>query len=176
MVDRIDEKSGGSAERAYGLVGWIGSFKSYRRRVYAIPQPRGLGAVIEHMAQMGITLTAHNLGSDHEMAGISLLADGRRRDRLPITGPTTTSVKLGATIEQGLTTADAAIGAAGKMIPVASRKGWFGRLFSGDRVFDVREFATIVGVGFLHDEQLTARCCAQSGGGAAYRAASGCSS
>src|SRR5216684_7804616 len=46
-----------------------------RRRVDAIAQAGGAGAVLEHVAEMAIALRAQHFGADHAVADVALLVD-----------------------------------------------------------------------------------------------------
>jgi len=119
------------------------------------------------MAKMGITDTAHNLGADHTVSRVAMLSDRFRVDRLPVAGPPTTGIEFGAGIKQRLSAAPATVNTWFKMIPVTPGKGWLGIFESRDAILKRGEFFLILVVSFFHDEQLTSRCWAQAGGGAA---------
>src|SRR5918996_4796219 len=80
-----------------------------RRRVHAIALPGGLGAVGEHVAEMGIAPAAQHLGAHHEMAAVGLVGHGFLAQRREEARPAGAGIELGISIEQGLASADAPV-------------------------------------------------------------------
>ena len=90
------EKAAGStggffvAGDAVGLSG----LELQRHAVHAIAQARGLGAVVEDMAQMAAAAAAMHFGADHHLAGVGLGEHGAGQ-RLPEAGPAGAAVVFG---------------------------------------------------------------------------------
>src|ERR1700727_909495 len=78
-----------------------------RRRVDAVAQARGAGAVLEHMAEMAVALRAQYLGADHAVADVAFLVDMAFRRRGGEAWPAATGVEFGVGLEQGLAAAGA---------------------------------------------------------------------
>src|SRR5208337_5121195 len=93
---------------AAGIVAVCGFlFELEGRRVDAVTQTRGSGAVVEHVSQMSIAGAAEDLGTGHPQAAIILGANVLRIYRLPEAGPTRSGVVLRGRIEQRRAAANA---------------------------------------------------------------------
>src|SRR5688500_7327706 len=80
-------------------------------RVHAVAQAGGLGAVLEHVAQVRMATGAPHLGADHSVAGVADELDLVVGDWLPEARPAAARVVLGAGCEERLAAGDAAVGA-----------------------------------------------------------------
>ena len=153
------------------------------RRVHAVAQTGVTGAVVEHMAQMGIALAAYRLGARAACAGVHALGNragaGQRE-----AGPAAASVKLGIRVKQLGTAAHAVVCAVSPVHVVLAGERAFGGGLAGDLVGQglcalVLEQGLPLGGGFIgsgHEEQLIAMEAAQAGGKVAKSSNPGCSS
>ena len=62
--------------------------------IHAISQVRGLGTIIEDVAQVRIAFGARHCGPDHAIARVSNTADILGRDRSPKAWPARSRIKL----------------------------------------------------------------------------------
>lgn len=126
--------SGGNPGRLFvwfSGVGFLGNeIKS--GGVDAVAKTGGSRTIVEEMAEMTMTSAAVNLGPGHEPTAILLGFYVGGIDRLPVTGPTGSRIKLGLRGEQRESAADAVVDAFFLEIPVGTGKGAFRSVFAGD--------------------------------------------
>jgi hypothetical protein len=80
--------------------------KVHRRRIHAVPQPRRLRTVIEHVPQVRLALPAFHFGPHHPQRVVVILNHVLLGDRLPETRPPRPRLKLRLRTEQRIVAAD----------------------------------------------------------------------
>src|SRR5208337_1451914 len=96
------------------------------RRVHAVAQAGGLGAVVEDVAQVRVALGAQHFVAGHTDAAVGLVLHVLLGDRLPEAGPAGAGVELGRRAEQRVLAADAAEDPLGVQVPVLAGEGALG--------------------------------------------------
>src|SRR5437588_11203173 len=116
-----------------------------RRRVDAVAQAGGAGAVVEDVAEMAVALRTQHLGADHAVGHVALLVDmavdGRRRK----TRPAAAGIELGVGLEQRLAAAGARIGALAVLVLILAGERPLGRLLAQHRILHRRQLAAPFG-------------------------------
>src|SRR5215472_11127216 len=93
-----------SGDRRYVL----GLHELQRGRVHAVTQAGRAWAVVEDVAEMGVTLGALHLVAYHAQADVAAGLDVLFGDRLPEAGPAGAGIKFRRRAEKGIVAADAA--------------------------------------------------------------------
>jgi hypothetical protein len=101
------------------------------------------------MAKVCIALTANNFGSGHTVTMVRYFFDDAIGERLEIARPATARVELVIGVKQGRMAADAVVPPLVPMVPVGTRKGWFGVLKPCNGVLHVGKRFSIDIVGLL---------------------------
>src|SRR6266566_4875313 len=122
-------------------VGWgdLSSLKRQGRGVDAVPQPGGLGPVVEDMAQVGTAVGALDLDPSHEQASVLLFPNVFLLDRFPETRPPRPRVEFGLRGKERLSADDASVEARLVVVPVFARERSLGSLVDADVVLLRRE-------------------------------------
>src|SRR5262249_6561433 len=94
-----------------------------RCRVDAVALAGRFRAVLEDVAEVGVTAAAQRLGADHGPAPVALRGDVFRADRLVEARPTGPRIEFGRGIEQRLPAADADVHPVLVVVPVCAAKG-----------------------------------------------------
>ena len=102
----------GAGPRRSLLVGIPRPLELQRRGVDAVAEPRGLGPVLEDVAEVAVAGGAPHLGARHEEAPVGLRVHRAGVDRLPEAGPPGARIELGARREEGRAAAGARSAAA----------------------------------------------------------------
>lgn len=85
--------------------------KSENCPVDAKPTVRFRGAILKHMPQVALALTAKNFCSQHPVAVVWFFQNGPHRDDLIKTGPSAMCIKFGMAVEQCVAAAYAMVNA-----------------------------------------------------------------
>src|ERR1039457_6990039 len=97
-----------------------------RGRVHAVAQAGGLGAVIEEVAQVRVTLDAPHLRALHADAAVGVDLDVLFGNGRPEAGPAGARVELSLRAEQGILAAHATENPLGVQLPVLAGEGALG--------------------------------------------------
>lgn len=101
-----------------------------------MPESSGLGAVVKHVAQMRVTVRAHDLGACHSVA-IIRSCFYPTFDRIPKTRPTSAGVEFGFRCVEWRIARAAMVRADFLMIVILAAKRALGALFPQDLEFFV---------------------------------------
>lgn len=120
-----------------------------RGRVDAVAFVGGRGAVGKDMAEVGAVHLHVDLGADHAVAGVGVLADEGGFDGFSETRPAGAAVEFVFAVEERGVAADGEIDAVFLVIMVFVLERRFGALFAGDLELEGREEFLPLGVGFF---------------------------
>src|SRR5438552_18954285 len=107
--------------------------------VDAVPQASRVGAILEHMPQVGTALGTLPLGPPHEQAAVLLFPHGLLLDRRPETRPTRSGIVLCPRREERLATDHAGVNTGLVVVPVFSGERSLGSFVDTDIVLQRRE-------------------------------------
>jgi hypothetical protein len=110
-----------------------------RRRIHAVAETRGRGAVFEDVSQMGIALGAADFGAHHAVGRVPVFHDASFFGGLVETRPAGAGVELGIRIKQRSAAANAVIHTRFFRVPVLARKGTLGPSFTSHMILLGRE-------------------------------------
>src|SRR3954454_17789827 len=131
--------------------GWRPLFRLQlqRRRIDAVAQAIGPGAVIEDVAEMAVAFRAQHLGAHHAVADVALLVDMAVIRRPGKTRPAAAGIELGVGLEQRLAAAGASIGALAVLMLVFAGERTLGRLLAQYGILHRRQFLAPLGFALL---------------------------
>src|SRR5256885_1530680 len=109
-----------------------------RQAVHAVAQARGLGAVVEDMAQVAAAAAAMHLGAQHAVGAVLARGHGLVQ-RLPEAGPAGAAVELGLGREQRQRAARAGKGAGAVLLVQGAGAGALRAFLAQDLVLLGRE-------------------------------------
>src|SRR5512139_1277180 len=118
-----------------------------RRRVDAVAQPGGGGAVWEDVAEVRAATSAQGFGAHHAVAGVGLLRHGFGVPRLIDARPAAAGVVLRGRGKQRLAAGGAAVLAGFMVVPVGAGERPFGAVLAQDAVLLRGQFGTPFGFG-----------------------------
>ena len=99
---------------------------------------------------MSITILATNFRADHAMRHVLMFSNHISIQRLKVTWPATTRIKLGIRGKQRCATAHAVILSSFPMIPIAATERMFSRCVTSNPVLNVTQGGLVFLIGFLH--------------------------
>lgn len=109
----------------------LAGIKIEGRGVDAVAKSSRCRAIIENMAEMGITVLTTNLGPIHAMTVISMMGYGIDIDKGIKAGPAATGIKLGFRFEKGRTTTDTGVGTVILLVDIGPGERRFGASLAG---------------------------------------------
>ncbi len=129
-------RTGNPSRRSLALAAWS---ELQRRRVHAVAEASGFGAVFKDVAQVAIAAGTEIFDTDHAECGIGNVFDIFTGDGGPETGPAGAGVELRFGVEENGIAANATVEAVGIILVEFAGEGAFSAVFAGDIEFDGRE-------------------------------------